>query len=109
LENYVSSLSRAARLANGSIAIVDYDVEFDQRSGTPATADGWVTVLDPTFRRACVDAPLPLASPSLPSLSFRGDTLFTLEHVIAGTRSTPVVRAFAISTADCTWMPVERG
>jgi hypothetical protein len=108
LENYVSSLARGARLADGSIALVHYDVEFDPGVGDPATVDAWVTVLDPTFGHACVDAPLRLAERSLPSLAFRGDTLFALEHVITGERAVPVLRAFVISTARCAWLPIAR-
>ena len=109
VESYVSTLSRAARLPDGSVALVHYDVEFDHTTGAPADADAWLTVLAPDFRRACVDAPLPLAERSLPSLAFRGDTLFVLEQPITGDRTVPVLRPLAISTAGCAWLPVERG
>ena len=49
-----------------------------------------------------------LAERSLPSLAFRGDTLFTLEHAITGERSVPLLRAFVISSDRCAWTPVER-
>jgi hypothetical protein len=108
LENYVSTLMRGARLSDGSVALVYYDVEFDQGGGTPASVDTWITVVDPAFARACVDARLRLSERSLPSLAFRGDTLFALEHVITGSETVPVLRAIVISTAGCDWLPVAR-
>jgi hypothetical protein len=106
-ENLVSSLMRGARLSDGSFALVHYDVEFDGREA--AKVDAWLTVLDPSFTRACVDAPLPLSERALPSLAFRGDTLFVLEHVIDEVQALPMLRAYAIATAGCAWMAVERG
>lgn len=108
-ENLVSSLMRGARLSDGSVALVHYDVEFDGRANEAARVDAWLTVLDPTFSRACVDATLPLAERALPSLAFRGDTLFVLEHVIDDVRALPVLRAHVISTRGCAWLPVPRG
>ncbi|HEX3158024.1 MAG TPA: hypothetical protein VHQ45_05880, partial [Gemmatimonadaceae bacterium] len=93
---------------DGSVALVHYDVDFDPGRGAPAAVDAWITVLDPTFARACVDAPLRLTERSVPSLAFRGDTLFALEHVIGGERAVPVLRAFVISTAGCDWRPILR-
>ncbi|HEY0970377.1 MAG TPA: hypothetical protein VGE02_05310 [Gemmatimonadales bacterium] len=109
MENFVSSLSRAERLADGFVALVHYDVHFDQRKPEGAEVDAWLTVLDPTFERACTDARLPLVERALPSLAFRGDTLFALEHVIGDERAVPVLRAYVISTDRCDWLPVERG
>lgn len=108
-ENVVSTLSRMWRLADGSVALVHYDVSFDPRGDEPAEVVAWLTVLDPSFERVCTDARLPLIDPALPSLAFRGDTLFALEHVIGEGSAEPVLRAFRISTAGCEWMAVARG
>lgn len=109
LENFVSSLTLAGRLADGSVALVHYDVEFDQRGDEPAEVVAWLTVLDPRLARACTDARLPLIDPALPSLAFRGDTLFALEHVIGEGSAVPVLRAFRVSTEGCEWAAVARG
>ena len=107
LENVVSMPARAARLTDGTIALLHGDVDFSQAGHRPPEADVWLTVLDPAQRRACVDAPLGRADRGLPSLAFRGDTLFVLDQVIAGDRATPVLRSFLVSTAGCAWMGVE--
>ncbi len=109
MENFVSSLHRAERLADGSVALVHYDVTFDQRKPDEVGVAAWLTVLDPRFERACTDASLPLAASTVPSLAFRGDTLFALEHVIGDAEAVPVLRAWTISTEGCDWMPVTRG
>lgn len=107
-ENLVSTLSRMAWLTGGSLALVHYDVSFDPGSGAPATTEVWLTVLDRDLSRACVDAPLTRAEPALPSMAFRGDTVFTLEQALQGEHAVPVLRSFAISTGGCAWMPVSR-
>lgn len=108
-ESYVSIPTRAARLSDGTIALVHYDPNFDVRASRPATADVWLTVVDRTFERACVDARLPMAEASLPSLAFRGDTVFVPEHAIANVRDVPALQAYTISAAECAWLPVGRG
>ncbi|HEX5581945.1 MAG TPA: hypothetical protein VFX39_10230, partial [Gemmatimonadaceae bacterium] len=108
-ENVVSTLARIGRLADGSVVLVHYDVTFDPRNADGASVAGWLTVLDPRFERACTDASLPLAASTLPSLAFRGDTLFALEHLIGDAEAVPVLRAWTISTEGCDWMPVTRG
>lgn len=110
MENFVSSLHRAARTANGALALVHYDVTFDQSApNEPAAVDAWLTVLDPALERACTDARIPLAERSLPSLAFRGDTLYALEQVVGDEGATPVLRAYLMSTDGCEWMEVGRG
>lgn len=110
MENFVSSLHRAARTADGSLALVHYDVTFDQGAASePAEVDAWLTVLDPALERACTDARIPLAERSLPSLAFRGDTLFALEQVVSEAGATPMLRAYLVSTDGCAWMEVGRG
>lgn len=104
-ENMVSTLARMVWLADGSVALVHYDVDFDVGSDAPATTDLWLTVLDRDLGRACVDASLPQLGRGLPSLAFRGDTLYTLEQVVEGERAEPVLRSYVISTSGCGWMP----
>jgi len=107
-ENLVSILARMAWLADGSLALVHYDVSFDPAADAPATTDVWLTVVDRDPRRACVDAQLPGTEKSLPSLAFRGDTVYTLVQELRGEQAVPVLRSYAISTAGCAWMPMER-
>lgn len=109
LENVVSSLHRLEPLPGGRLALVHHDVDFSQRGDAPAEVAAWLTVLHPSLARACTDARIPLDEPGLPSLAFRGDTLFVLEQVVRGERAVPVVRAWLISTDRCAWLPVPRG
>lgn len=106
-ENVVSVPAHAARLPDGSLALVHSDVTFSQTAHSPARAEVWLTVVDSTHERACVDASLPRSDHGLPSLTFRGDTLFLLDQVITADRATPVLRAFVVSTAGCAWMAME--
>ncbi|HEU4630882.1 MAG TPA: hypothetical protein VFS08_14120 [Gemmatimonadaceae bacterium] len=105
-ENVVSMPARVARLTDGTIALLHSDVDFSQTEHRPPRADVWLTVLDAANERACVDAPLPRSDHGLPSLTFRGDTLFLLDQVIGADRATPVLRSFVVSTAGCAWMAV---
>jgi len=101
-----SYLLSAAQLRSGHIAIVHADMELKDRT---FLMELYVSLLSPDLRRACVDEPLALVGEAQPWIAFRGDTLFALEQVTAGSESVQtVVRRFTPLPDRCAWLPVKR-
>jgi hypothetical protein len=92
------------RLRSGGIAAVHFDYTVN---GDFVTAKGFLSLLDPTLHRACVDAPLNLGDDARPLVMFRGDTLVVLEQrLVSSDKSVSQLRAYRIDPAACEWQPV---
>ncbi|MET0400306.1 MAG: hypothetical protein ABW277_26185 [Longimicrobiaceae bacterium] len=102
-----SALVALHRLPGGEVAAFYLDVTVD---GRLITADGFLSVLSPDFRSACVDIPFEFRRDGRPVVAFRGDTLFTLEQrIVSETRAVSSVRSYRIDTSRCRWLPVGTG
>jgi hypothetical protein len=107
IASMVSALVALHRLPSREVAAFYLDVTVD---GRLITADGFLSVLAPDLRSACVDIPFRFPRDGRPVVAFRGDTLLTLEQrIVSRTRAVSVVRSYHVDTSGCTRVPVRRG
>ena len=100
-----SVLAGVHHTPSGAILLVHLDYVI---RGTAPTATGYVSVLSPDLRRACVDARLDLSQDARPVIGFLGDTIYTLEqHVAVENRASTVVRKYTIDSDGCSWRPAD--
>jgi hypothetical protein len=98
-----SALVALHRLPSGEVAALYLDVTAE---GRLITSDGFLSVLSPDLRRACVDIPFEFGKDGRPVVAFRGDTLFTLEQrIVSDTRALSRVRSYHVDTSRCRWLP----
>ena len=91
----------------GEVAAFYLDVTVD---GRLITAAGFLSVLSPDLRRACVDIPFEFGRDGRPVVAFRGDTLFTLEQrIVSETRALSASARTTSDTSRCRWLPTEAG
>lgn len=101
-----SSLFGLARLPDGRFAAVHLDQVVN---GNSFTADGFVSVLSPDRRTACVDGQLPLSRDTSPRVLFRGDTLFVLQQRLTeAERPETSITGYVLNTDRCRWFPIDR-
>jgi hypothetical protein len=82
----------------GSTALVHVDLS---PAGRSVTGRGFISLVDWTTRRQCVDAELPLAPDTRPIIGFRGDTVVVVQNIVGGADSTTsitTIRMFRIPT-----------
>ncbi|HXH07024.1 MAG TPA: hypothetical protein VNI83_10585 [Vicinamibacterales bacterium] len=107
IASMVSALSALQPLRSGLLAAVHLDVTVEEGL---ITADGFVSVLTPDLRQACVDAPFRGSRDGRPVVAFRGDTLLVLEQRVGSApRATTIVTAYRIDASRCHWIAVRRG
>ena len=100
----LSTAAHIARLSNGGLAIVHFDFSL---AGTRLTARGFITLVNPELNAACVDGPIPLSQDAQPSVTFAGDTLFTLDQFVTQRGVESTIRGWTLETADCEWIPLQ--
>lgn len=110
LEVTLSAAVGAGSLAGGNIVLAsgDYDlIGEDLRSARPGNQRVYLTVLDATLEKACVDGLVPLESDVPVAPLFRGDTVSVLTRVVTdeGTVRSVVYRLL-IDLDKCEWVPV---
>ncbi len=69
----------------------------------PFTYKLYVTLVDLTQRRICVDLPVPFSGDGLPSVAARGDTLYVSDQDAANPEHPWLVRRLLIRDSRCTW------
>lgn len=98
----LSSVRALRRLPTGPVAILHYDLTADRQA---ASAQLFVSLLDLSRRRACVDGEVPTLGEMVPVPAFRGDTLFILDQE-TDPRTTSIrtsIRSFLVDPSDCDW------
>lgn len=95
-----------ARLPNGSIAILNLDVTFeDAPPAAPRSIKYYVSILSPDLARACVDLEVPHDSTVTgPWPTFVDSDLLITSDRIEGDSVRTVVYRYGIDTAMCDWV-----
>ncbi|HET6681100.1 MAG TPA: hypothetical protein VFG84_07850 [Gemmatimonadaceae bacterium] len=66
----------------------------------------YISVIDRSARRSCVDATVPVPADPVPLVAFRGDTAFVLaQHVTADATTNTIVHRYRLDLANCDWLP----
>jgi len=99
----LSALRGMHRRSDGSVILVYLD---HRPNGPPVTSEVFVTILDATRKRACVDTPISLGPESQPAIGFAGDHLLVLDQVVVGLEAVPILRRFEIDATGCDWIDV---
>lgn len=104
IASMASALIALHHRSSGAIDAVYLDVSLE---GHLMTAKGYLSVLSPDRRRACVDIPVPLFDEGRPLVAFRGDTLLVLEQrAVSDTRAAAFVRSYVVDATQCDWVSV---
>ena len=102
----ISALLGMWRLSDGAVAIWYQDPWFENNSSV-LKGVAFISILDKTLRRACVDARVETPGLERPRIAMHGDTLLVLDQVLAegaDQRVQSVVGRFIVDTRDCTWL-----
>lgn len=72
-------------------------------------ASGWISLLDLTTGRACVDATLPVRGLGKPLTAALGDTLLVLEQVADSGSATPrtMIYKYLVGREGCDWQELD--
>ena len=88
-------------LTSGQLALVTMDwVAVNGR----ITGTYYLSVLDPSSRRGCVDARIPGPPDPAPTLGFSGDTLVVLSQNVVGEKARVTIHKYRIDTSSCEWV-----
>ena len=106
---YLGSMAAGLyRLSSGHYAVLmlDVDAARDGSGAEPTGARYYLVVVDPDFRKACVDGLVPLVSDApLPFPGFVHDTLIALaRQVLPGNTVRSVVYRYRVSLSQCRWL-----
>ncbi len=101
----LSSVRTLHQLPSGYLAILHYDISSDQQS---IRAEAFISLLDRTSRRVCIDGEVPMGDESLPVPAFRGDTLFILDQKVdlQSSSARARIRSFLIDPTTCEWVAI---
>jgi len=91
-----------ARLSSGVLAIVHADQSYERARGRERL---YLSFIDISHRRSCVDLPVSVVEEPLPRVAFRGDTLNVVtQELDAAGRATVLVHKFVANLARCDWI-----
>lgn len=91
-----------ARLSSGMLAIVHADQSYERARGRERL---YLSLVDISHRRSCVDLPVSVVEEPLPRVAFRGDTLNVVtQELDADGRATVIVHKFVANLARCVWI-----
>jgi hypothetical protein len=103
--NQLSVPWAVTRLNSGELAVVAFDPQLVSHSRFAGTL--FVSIVDPSQRRACPDGEVPAPADPQPWVAFRGDTLLVLIQDVADDRAWTAVRKYLVRTDRCAWIRSE--
>jgi hypothetical protein len=108
LLTHVSTVEAMGFLPSGLVAIVHADKRRVAAPLPGLQADLFISLLDLTAQRGCLDQRVPVLSDGVPVVRIRADTLFVLTQVVQDTQVVSAVTAFQVTTTHCHWHPLRR-
>ncbi len=93
-------------LPNGRFAVIFADLKRATRA--PDVSVTWLTIVDSSFTRACVDGAIPIDGHGYVRFDFVGDTLNVLDQVVTETALRTRLRRFLPDLSACDWVPLDR-
>lgn len=102
----ISALLGMWRLSDGAV-VVWYQDPWFENNYSALKGVAFISVLDKSLRRACLDARVEAPGLERPRIAMQGDTLLVLDQLQAegpDQRVTSVVSRFLIDTSNCTWL-----
>jgi hypothetical protein len=99
-----SALMDVHHMADGTIALVHFDQTITPAGNISATI--YLTLIAKNRASACIDQSVPASRDAQPAITFRGDTLFVLDQVIAIPQPVTRLTGYTISGKPCMWTPL---
>lgn len=103
----MSHLMDAHLLPKGLIALVHSDPSVISAQDRVIRRDTYLSVVDVSRSRACVDAVVSRNTDVRPLTAFRGDTLFVLRQRVQGDVATSSIGMREIEIDSCVWLSVD--
>lgn len=91
---------------DGNIVVVHQDAAY-LSSGRLLVADMWVSLIDGSLERACVDGRLDVESIQTPNPYFRRDTLWVQTSRVSDGQARLEIAAYSVDTSGCDWLPLD--
>jgi hypothetical protein len=104
----VSSIEALGFLPSHLLAVVHADKHRAEAPHGGLQADLFVSLLDLTVLRGCIDQPVPIMADAVPIVRLRADTLFVLTQQVQDTQVVSTVTSFRLEATRCRWQPLRR-
>jgi hypothetical protein len=104
----VSSIEALGFLPSHLLAVVHADKRRTDGPHGPLRADLFVSLLDLTALRGCIDQPVPVIADAVPIVRLRADTLFVLTQQVQDTQVVSSVTSFQLKATRCRWQRLHR-
>lgn len=107
LFSLASGLLTMAAVSASELVLVHFDAALN---GRLITGRLFVSVLDLSNRRACVDAEIPVSDVGQPLVALSGERVYVLDQRVdegETVRLRTVLRTMRVDTSSCAWIPVD--